>query len=188
MQKPGLPLSLLADGAAENWNLFDEHFDEQFGLPYRLIDFWHVIEKLSPAANIIHAENGSATLIRWKFRLLKTNAAAAEILEELKASGKEDVLVGQDKPVHDAITYLTNNADRMCYATSRSKGFPIGSGNAEATCKTLFKQRMHRAGSRWKHETGEDIVQLRCLALSDRWDAAMDLALQSSRIRVKAAA
>jgi hypothetical protein len=45
-----LPLSLqslLADGSPKNWNLFERHFGDEFGQPFLLIDFWHVIEKLS---------------------------------------------------------------------------------------------------------------------------------------------
>lgn len=187
-QRTCLPLSLLGDGSPENWNLFDRHFDASFGLPYRLIDFWHLIEKLSAAAKVIDAENASTNIARWRMRLLNCNSAAEEILDELIASGKEEVCVGGEKPVHEAITYITNNADRMRYATSRCKGFPIGSGNVEATCKTLIKQRMDRAGSRWKNETGEDIIQLRSLALSDRWDQAMNLALRPPTVRVKVAA
>jgi hypothetical protein len=187
-QRSALPLSQLGDGSPENWNLFDRHFDASFGLPYRLIDFWHLIEKLSAAAKVIDPDEGPATTRRWKIRLLNCNAAADEILNELIGSGKEEVAVGGEKPVHDAITYITNNGDRMRYATSRCKGLPIGSGNVEATCKTLVKQRMDRSGSRWKNETGEDILQLRSLALSDRWDEAMNLALRAPTVRVKAVA
>jgi hypothetical protein len=37
---------------------------------------------------------------------------------------------------------------------------------------------MKRPGARWKHETGEDVLQLRSLVLSDRWVPAMQRALK----------
>ena len=193
-KRPDLRVMLLCDGAPEMWNLLDaeftkEPFDAKGKLVARLIDFWHVIEKLGAAAKILVEEKEVKPLIaRWKMLLRNKSSARQDILDELVASGKEDVVVGKDKPVHDAITYLTNNAERMNYAAARRHGLPIGSGNVEATGKTLFNVRMKRAGSRWKNRTGEHIVHLRALALSDRWDAAMDMTLKRPRVVVRVAA
>jgi hypothetical protein len=179
-KEPSLAVMALADGSPENWALLGDALDEKsFGEVHWLIDFWHVLEKLAAAAKVVHGEQESSGVVRrWKFRLLNSNNAAAEILEELTASGTERVRVGDNQPVHEAMTYLENNAPRMKYATARYLGLPIGSGAVEATCKSLVGVRMKRPGSRWKHTTGEHVIQLRALSLSDRWDQAMDLTLR----------
>ena len=185
-----LRVMLLGDGAPENWNLLGAEFDDgaTFGVVSQLIDFWHLIEKLSAAAKVVHGAGAAVVVAGWKMSLLNRKAAASEILDELLAAGHRDVRVGDGRPVHDAITYLENNGHRMNYAGARRRGLPIGSGNVEATCKTLVGQRMKRCGARWKTRTGEHVIHLRALALSDRWDAAMNLTLRPHHAKVRVAA
>ena len=190
-RRPDLHVMLLCDGAPEMWNLLDAEFDEEtFGKVHRLIDFWHAVEKLAPAAKVIAGDDEASKplLARWKLLLRNSSSARAKILGELHASGKEHVTVGTSEPVHEAITYFTNNAKRMDYAAARRERLPIGSGNVEATCKTLVGQRMKRSGSRWKNATGDHVLHMRALSLSDRWDAAMGITLRVTPPRIEVAA
>lgn len=192
-QRPDLTVVLLCDGAHEMWDLLDDEFTKKpFDKKYvvrRLIDFWHAIEKLAPAAKVIAGDDGSKPLLaRWKMLLRNSRSGAAMILGELNASSMEHVAVGSTEPVHEAITYFTNHADKMDYASAREDGLPIGSGNVEATCKSIVGGRMKRPGARWKNRTGEHIIHMRALAMSDRWDAAMNIVFKPSRVRVRALA
>jgi hypothetical protein len=189
-KRPDLRVSLLCDGAPEMWNRLDAQVTcEALGVEiHRLVDFWHLAEKLGKAAAIIHSDQASAVLVRWRLRLLNASSAAAEILDELRRSGREDVRHGDERPVHDAITYLENHEGMFDYARARLLGLPIGSGNVEATVKSLFEVRMKRAGSGWKPRTAEHVVSLRALALSDRWAPAMALALRPLARAVRSAA
>jgi hypothetical protein len=186
-----LKIQLLCDGAPEMWSLLEGVFkEERFGTINHLVDLYHLTEKLGAAARVIDSASSGATLSRWKMSLLNRNGAAKAIFVELINSEKENVRVGTTRPVHDAITYLeshSENADRMNYARARRLGLALGSGNVEATCKSLFEMRLKRCGSRWKDETGQHIVQLRALALSDRWGPAIDLTLRPLRKAVRMA-
>jgi hypothetical protein len=147
------------------------------------------LEKLGKAARVLHgAQRSASVLTRWQMQLLNDSEAAGQILAELLAAGHRDVRVGDARPVHEAITYLENHREQMDYATARQQGRPVGSGPVEACCKSLFEVRMKRPGARWKPGTGEDIIRLRALALSDRWEAAMPLVLAPLRIDVQRAA
>ncbi len=191
-KQPELKLQLLCDGAPEMWNLLEEGFTPKFseGL-HRLVDLYHLTEKLSAAAQAMgcDAKTAGERLTRWKMTLMNRATAAIDILVELIESGRDEG-AGENHPVHAAITYLQTHsaeADRMNYARARRLGLPLGSGNAEATCKSLFEVRMKRCGARWKEETGQHIVQLRALALSDRWGPAVQLTLRPLRKPVRAA-
>ncbi len=189
-QRPDLKVKLLSDGAPELCNLLQSHFPATvFGKVEQGIDFWHVIEKLAPAAELMFGhDRAKAELHRWRTRLRCANIAADEILDELRSSGLENKRRDSKRPVYEAITYFENHRERMLFARSLRLGLPIGSGNVEATCKTLVGIRMKRAGSRWKTATGEHIIRLRALALSDRWAPAMHKLHATRRTAIRVAA
>lgn len=190
-QRPDLRVVLLSDGAPELRTLLRSALDEPtLGTKvYELLDFWHLVEKLAPAAQVVYGEaDGGEVLRRWRVDLLNRNAAPDDILTVLRESGREHVRVGEDRPVHDAITYLVNHRELLGYPGARRRGLPIGSGATEATCKSLFTVRMKRSGARWKERTARDVIHLRALALSDRWDPALHLTLAPLRKAVRVAA
>lgn len=181
---PSLLVVLLCDGAKELWNLLQEEFNQtSLGHPvHRLVDLWHLLEKLGSAAKLLYGETeGASALARWRLCLLNEADAVEQILQTLYSSAKQQVRVGESRPVHEAITYLDNHREDMRYAKTRSLGLPVGSGNVEATCKSLFEVRLKRPGCRWKETTGAHIVDLRALALSDRYSQAVSLSLAPLR-------
>lgn len=188
---PRLAVTVLTDGAPEMSQLLDGVINETtLGKPvHKTLDFWHLTEKLGRAAVVMRGEAKASALIEsWKLSLLNTSDAWQRILRQLRASGLEHVRVADARPVHDAITYLENHAERLDYAEARRQGLPIGSGHVEATCKSLVGLRMKRPGARWKEDTGQHVLDLRALALSNRWNHALTLTLEPLRRPVSLAA
>lgn len=182
---PALPIVVLCDGAHELWNLLEPHFD---GVPdvTCTVDYWHLAQKLAAAAKVIWS-NHDAVMDQWKISLLNRARMPEQILAELRASGMEDVLVGKDKPVHEAITYLENHAHRMRYPENRRRGLPIGSGPVEANAKSIYTVRMTRPGARWKPDTADHVLQLRAHFLSNRFVEAVAIALPTPQVVRRAA-
>lgn len=190
-KRPTLQVMLLADGAPELWTRLDQALNKRtLGVPvHRLVDLWHLLEKLGKAAKVLYGEAQASTVLQtWRLRLLNRGQTLGEIWAELQCSGRQNVAVGSSRPVHEALTYLENHRLEMNYAAARKRGLPVGSGNVEATCKSLVALRMKRPGARWKEETGGHVLQLRALALSDRWEPAMRLTLRPLRKAVRIAA
>lgn len=187
-QRPDLRVAALADGAHDLWKLLEDWLNEDvLGVKvYYLVDLWHLLAKLGKAARVIHGPDDADLVIRrWRLALLNNANAARDIVLELWRSGQRHVRVDGARPIHEAIRYLLNHRHRMNYALARRDGLPVGSGNVEATCKSLVETRMKRAGSRWKEETGDHVLQLRAINLSDRWDEAIALTLYPLRKAVR---
>lgn len=190
-QRPDLQVVVLSDGAPDLRALLRSALDEQtLGTPVvEVLDFWHLLEKLAPAAAVVYGEaHVKDTLARWRLDLLNRASAPDDIAAALAASGRRHVRVGKHRPVHEALTYIDNHRELLGYPAARRRGLPIGSGATEATCKSLFNVRMKRSGARWKEETARDVIYLRALALSDRWKTALHLTLAPLRKAVRVAA
>ena len=188
--RPDLEVVLLADGAPELWNLLQQYFDERMSgiTPTELVDAWHVLEYVAAAARLVEARGKGwpGLYRRWKTKLLRYEGGAQTILRALKATKLERATDADGKqPVGDAIRYIEARLVRLNYAAARARGLPIGSGAVEATCKSLVALRMKRAGARWKPKTGNEVLCLRALELSDRWDDALPRMLKPLRKSVQ---
>ena len=185
-RQPDLPIVILCDGAHELWNMLEPEFVGVADVT-STVDFWHLAQKLAAAAKVIASGQAGGIVAAWKLALLNRRMAPEQILAELHASGMENVVVGTNKPVHEAITYLTNHADRMRYPINRRRGLPIGSGPVEANAKSIYTVRMTRPGARWKPDTADHVLQLRAHCLSDRFVEAVGMALPQPQVVRRAA-
>jgi hypothetical protein len=69
-----------------------------------------------------------------------------------------------------AVDYFTTNAERMRYPAFRAQGMQIGSGIAEAACKTVVETRAKRSGMRWTPEGLDAVLPLRAAKLNGTYD------------------
>lgn len=169
---PDTPRILLLDGARELWNYLDNH--SRYDNYHRCIDFFHVVEHLSVAAEALFA-NDSGKAKKWYekyYTMLKeSDGAAAKICRSIDYYEKRQARnKTQQKHLREQHTYFRRNGKRMTYATFRANGWPIGSGPIEAACKTLVKTRLCRSGMRWSRKGGQHILDLRTYIKSNRWD------------------
>lgn len=67
----------------------------------------------------------------------------------------------------DPIAYFENNSDKMRYAEYQARGLFIGSGVAEAGCKTVIGLRLKQSGMFWGLTGAQNVLDIRCL-LEDR--------------------
>src|SRR2546422_6390214 len=69
-----------------------------------------------------------------------------------------------------AVDYFTTNAQRMRYPSFRAQGMHVGSGIAEAACKTVVDTRAKRTGMRWTPDGLDAVLPLRTAKLNHTYD------------------
>lgn len=146
-----------------------------------IVDFYHASDHLWTVGRSLHrGSGGEAAAKRWAHKWIRNlyNGKVAALLKELAAHGSRQGTPPQGAPDDDprkvlakAQGYFTNNASRMRYAEYRAKGYPIGSGVAESSCRHIVGLRMKRTATMsWREANAEAMVQLRCLCASGSWE------------------
>jgi hypothetical protein len=167
-------VACLADGSQGIWKYFEEH--EKLKSAVHINDFWHAAQYIAKAGKALFGD-GSAESEEWfkKYRrILKEEDGGVEsVIRSIRYFRKTCGIHGGPRAelIRDSLRFFTRNRERMDYARYRREGLPIGSGVVEAACKTVVGQRFKRAGMRWSIEGGQNILNLRVLVLSKRWDA-----------------
>ena len=148
----------LGDGAKSNWEIQKTNFPE--AVP--ILDFYHAAEYLAAFCELLNNRQKAAKRYKsWKTMLLE--GEVLQVVAEMKDSLKElsDTHEGWGK-----INYYQNNIDRMNYREYRERGFPIGSGIVEGSCKFVIGKRFKGSGMRWKKADNEKVLRVRLAKLN----------------------
>ena len=146
----------VADGAKCNWSFLKRYTDTQ------TIDFWHVM---------FRGKRKAAEKEEWLdeacHKLKHSVGSATRLLKEIEAfTDSHDLSKEKRSVIESTITYFRNNKDKMKYAQSAKKNFPIGSGVTEAACKVIVKQRLCGSAMKWKEKGAAAVLSLRCINYS----------------------
>jgi hypothetical protein len=163
-----LEVVVLGDGAHWIRRLVEHHFPNAI----HIVDLYHAKEHVWNIANAVY---GHGT---------KPGAAFAKEANDLLSHGKVEQLVelieklpplpaetGSARSVPETeADYFRSNAERMRYSSFRAKGMHIGSGIAEAACKTVVSTRTKRSGMRWTPDGLDALLALRTTVLNQSYD------------------
>ena len=153
----------IGDGAAWLRRLFGEWFPDAV----QIVDFFHAAEYLWAAAGARYGP-GTDLAKRWAVklcRLLKAGRAEAVLAALRRAGGGE---------CDTAARYIGERRERMRYDAYLAHGLPIGSGRAEAACKTVVGRRLKCTGMRWSMAGANPVLWVRCARLSGWLDEYWD--------------
>jgi len=80
-------------------------------------------------------------------------------------------LASSSSEARKAVTYFSNNSERMRYARFRAAGYMIGSGTVESACKQIVTQRLKLPGAQWQVAGAVHTAKARAAWLSGQWDS-----------------
>ena len=152
-------LVFLGDGAVWIWNLVTQYYPHA----KQIVDWYHAEE---------HLEIVAAAAIP---DLTQRASWLEETTQSLWDGQVEDVIVACEAlaPIclqaSQAVTYFTNNMERMRYDRFRTAGYMIGSGTIESGCKQIVSQRLKLPGAQWIVSGAIHTAKARAAWLSGQW-------------------
>jgi hypothetical protein len=158
-----------------------------------IIDLYHAYEYLWAVGQAVFgAETPAAAWVEpLKTRLYEEGAAPVRTaLEALLAtlSTAPTIPEAENGPltaVRRALEYVTTHAARLDYPTFVARQWPIGSGAVESAGKSVIQARTKGAGMRWSGAGAQQVVALRALHRSGRWETFWRAQPQRARLLLR---
>lgn len=159
---------ILGDGARWIWKQAEEHFPGAI----QIVDLYHAQEHVWQVARAVYgAQTEAAELWAKEACDLLVHGHIEQLVATITALPPIAPDPGEGRSVPEkAIDYFTVNAERMRYPTFRAQGMHVGSGIAEAACKTVVATRLKRSGMRWTPDGLDALLPLRTCVLNRTYD------------------
>jgi len=152
-------LIFLGDGAVWIWNLVTQYYPNAT----QIVDWYHAAEHLEIVAAAAFPDLTQRAI--WLEEV--TQALWDGQVEDIIAACQ--VLAQTCLQAAQAVTYFTNNMERMRYDRFRAAGYMIGSGTIESGCKQIVSQRLKLPGAQWIVSGAVHTAKARAAWLSGQW-------------------
>jgi len=137
-----------------------------------ILDLFHVMERLWTLCYFFCKE-GSLESVEWVRKYLTmilTGKVGYFIGAIRQIMNKRGFSPSKIKKIEKLLVYYEKRKSYMKYDEYLAKGYPIGSGVIEGTCRSLVKDRMELAGMRWSEVGAEKMLELRSIKVNGKWD------------------
>ena len=167
-----LEVVILGDGARWIRHLVGDHFPNAV----QIVDLYHAREHLWNVANAVHG-SGTPQGAAWAKQadVQLAHGQIEDLVQMIEKLPSIPALPGTSRSIPEIeADYFLSNAQRMRYPTFRAKGMHIGSGIAEAACKTVVSTRAKKSGMRWTPDGLDAVLALRIAVLNQSYDSFWD--------------
>jgi hypothetical protein len=134
------------------------------------LDFYHLAENVHKARRAVYGEEDAAGKT-WAGDMLHAfNHEGYVATWDKLLSWRATLGRGKRQAADGLLGYVSDRRDMIQYPEFQEKGWQIGSGPTEATCKTLTA-RLKGSGMRWDAGNAEALMALESLRQSDQWQS-----------------
>jgi hypothetical protein len=137
-----------------------------------VLDLMHVNPRLWEAAHLFHAEGSDEAEGFVRQRLLRVlRGQSVSVVRGLRQMAGKGLKGAKKQRLKKICDFLQNNEGRMRYDEYLKAGYPIATGVIEGACRHVIKDRMERAGMRWKLPGAQAMLHLRTIHANGDWQA-----------------
>lgn len=163
---------VLGDGARWIRHVVEDHFPHAT----HIVDLYHAREHVWNVANAVYG-SGTPQAAVWAKQAddRLTYGQIEELVHMIEQLPSIPALPGASRSIPEIeAEYFLSNAERMRYPAFRAKGMHIGSGIAEAACKTVVSTRAKKSGMRWTPDGLDAVLALRTSVLNQSYNSFWD--------------
>jgi hypothetical protein len=141
-----------------------------------VLDLMHVLPRVWEAAHVFHAEASGAASAFVRHHLTQIlHGKIGNVIAHWRRQATRQGLTGTKKKNLRALcAFLEKNKHRMHYDEYLRLGCPVATGVIEGACRHVIKDRMERAGMRWKVPGAQAMLNLRTIHTNGDWTAFQD--------------
>lgn len=141
-----------------------------------ILDLMHVLPRVWEAAHVFHPEaSGAASaFVRHHLTQVLHGKIGTVIAHWRRQATRQGLTGAKKKNLRTLCTFLEKNKHRMRYDEYLRLGCPVATGVIEGACRHVIKDRMERAGMRWKLPGAQAMLNLRTIHTNGDWTAFQD--------------
>jgi hypothetical protein len=174
-RQPGQWLIHLCDGQASL------ETDRQTYLPedastLDILDLMHVLPRVWEAAHVFHGEASAeaSAFVRDHLTRILHGEIGRVIANWRRKATCSGLPAAKKRTLRTICAFLAKNKHRMRYHEYLRWGCPVATGVIEGACRHVIKDRMERAGMRWKVPGAQAMLNLRTIHSNGDWTAFQD--------------
>lgn len=163
-------LIFITDGAVwiKNW------ISDAYPKATQVLDYYHACEHLCNFAKEYFKDEQEKNDWVKKQKTLLYESQVEQVIINIQSLPTDKKSI--EKIKNDLLQYYHANKGRMDYKRYKKMGAGlIGSGAIESAHRTVIQKRMKQSGQRWTLKRAQNMLNLRCISLSGKWNKVVNL-------------